>query len=163
MAISYNNLGNIYHHHKEYEKAKEFYQKSLKIKKIKFGESHLTVAITYLNIAQLYLDGDTLDNLQHLYDVALEICLNNFSEKNPQISQAYIYKGEYHNKKEEYILGLSCYQQALINLIKHFNNQSFYINPPIHKKLFISDYTLLLSTISKKAETLFTRYNYSNR
>ena len=53
VANCYNNLGEVARHQGEYEEAKAYYQKALKIRVSKLGEDHPHVKQTKRNLARL--------------------------------------------------------------------------------------------------------------
>jgi hypothetical protein len=53
VAVAYNNIGNIFKRKGRYEKASEYYNKSLKIKLKLFGEKNEGVAASLSNLALL--------------------------------------------------------------------------------------------------------------
>jgi len=65
VASSYDNIGNIWRSKGNYDKALEYYKKSLAIKLKTFGENHSSVAFNYFNIGKILKD-------QKNYKVAIE-------------------------------------------------------------------------------------------
>ena len=60
VAMSYNNLGNVAQNQGEYEEAKAYHQKALKIFVSKLGEDHPYVKQTKRNLALLPLPKEQL-------------------------------------------------------------------------------------------------------
>ena len=54
MAKSYGGIGNVYNSQGQYERALEYYQKSLEIRIRVFGSDHPDVAVSYENLAAVY-------------------------------------------------------------------------------------------------------------
>ena len=54
LAQSYNNLGTVYSHLGQYNQAKEYFEKSLAIRKEIYGEHHGAVATSYNNPGTVY-------------------------------------------------------------------------------------------------------------
>jgi len=72
LAKSYNNIGLVYNSKGEYDKALEFYQKSLEINLISLPPNHPDLATSYNNIGLVY-------NSKGEYDIALEFFQKNQS------------------------------------------------------------------------------------
>ena len=59
VATSYKNLASIYQDLGDFEQAKEYQQRALKIDLDKLGPEHVNVATSYFNLASIYQDlGD---------------------------------------------------------------------------------------------------------
>ena len=59
-----NNMANVFERQGEYEKALEYYEESLKLKKKSLGDEHVSVADTLNNMANVFDQGE--------YEKALE-------------------------------------------------------------------------------------------
>ena len=72
-ATSYNNIGNTYYNIGDYNKALEYYELSLKIRKKILGEEHPDTAVSYNNIGNSYYNiGDYKKALEYL-ELSLKI------------------------------------------------------------------------------------------
>ena len=107
VATCYNNIALVHHTLGEYEKALEFYEKSLLRRQNHFGEGHVEVAESYNNIGNVHCAKRSLDEALTYYDKALDIaealegdqsdivatCYNN-------VATVYTHKGELKKAKE---------------------------------------------------------------
>lgn len=103
ITISYNSIGNIYLTLKQYDRAEEFFQKSLVLEK-KFG-SKLGLAINYHNIGYVYEAREIYDKALTNYKKSLEYNNEINSELgrvicNNSIAQVYLKQGSFQKALE---------------------------------------------------------------
>ena len=83
MARSYNNIGLVYDNKGEYDKALEYYQKSLAIKLKQLGPEHPSVAISYHNMAYVYKAKKDLAKAKEYWEKAYAIRLKKLGPNHP--------------------------------------------------------------------------------
>ena len=116
LAVIQSNLGSIYFEQKQYLKAFNSFNESLKIvrdQKLKTSEARILI-----KIGELYLRLDELDLAMDYFDESLTICVANKISKNNQIGTLFLKKAEIYFKKEQYSQAVQYLQKA----IKEFKN-----------------------------------------
>ena len=116
LAVIQSNLGSIYFEQKQYLKAFNSFNASLKIirdQKLKTSEARILI-----KIGELYLRLDELDLAMDYFDESLTICVANKISKNNQIGTLFLKKAEIYFKKEQYSQAVQYLQKA----IKEFKN-----------------------------------------
>ena len=83
VATSYNNLGLVYDNQKNYTKAIECYEKSLKIRLRVLGEEHPTVATSYYNLGCVHNVRGSYTKAVGNYEKSLEIRSKALGEEHP--------------------------------------------------------------------------------
>ena len=86
VAMSYNNLGNLYDNKGNLSKAEEFYLKSLKIYENLFGENHSDVAKSYNNLGSLYDNMGNLPKAEEFLLKSLKIRQNLLGENHSDVA-----------------------------------------------------------------------------
>jgi tetratricopeptide (TPR) repeat protein len=89
MTSTWNNLGNCFNELGDYEKAKDFHLKALKIEIKTFGEKHPDVAGSYLNLGNCYSDMGERDKAIDYIKKGLSIFLEIFGEQNLNVAWCY--------------------------------------------------------------------------
>ena len=116
LVVIQSNLGSIYFEQKQYLKAFNSFNASLKIirdQKLKTSEARILI-----KIGELYLRLDELDLAMDYFDESLTICVANKISKNNQIGTLFLKKAEIYFKKEQYSQAVQYLQKA----IKEFKN-----------------------------------------
>ena len=72
-AVTYYNIGNIHYDKGDYEKALNYYDKSLKINIQHYGEMHVQCADTYNNIGIIHKNKGDNEKALIYYEKSLEI------------------------------------------------------------------------------------------
>lgn len=132
-ASSYNDIGVVFYHRSEYNKALEYYMKALHVFKNVHGDNHPDTSLIYNNIGMLY-------NKQNDYPKALDYLLkdlaiseNVLGANNPNTATSYnnigsVYKnqGKYSKALEYFFIALKIYKKELDNnhpsIAKSYNN-----------------------------------------
>ena len=83
MAISYNNIGAVHESKGEYDKALEYYQKSLAIDLKTKAADHPDVATSYHNMAFVYKAKKDLAKAKEYWEKAYAICLKKLGPNHP--------------------------------------------------------------------------------
>ena len=97
----------------QYNKALEYHQQSLAIKKQVYGDSHPDVAISYNNIGLVYDDlGDYVRALEyHQQSLAIKIQL--YGDSHPDVAISYNNIGSVYYAQGDYARALEYHQQSL--------------------------------------------------
>jgi len=118
-----NDYGRIYYILGEYDKAIEYYEKTLKIILSTLGENHPNTAIVYNNIGLvLYSDGK-YDTAMEQYEKSLKIKLINLEEIHPDTAVVHNNIGLVWFKKEKYDKAMEYFEKDLnISLVTREKN-----------------------------------------
>ena len=122
LAAIQSNLGSIYIEQKQYLKAFNSFNASLKIVrdlKLKTSEARILIGI-----GELYLRLDELDLAMEYFDESLTICIANKISKNNQIGTLFLKKAEIYFKKEQYQQAIQYLDQAIKEFINTNNSYS---------------------------------------
>lgn len=136
LVVIQSNLGSIYFEQKQYLKAFNSFNASLKIirdQKLKTSEARILI-----KIGELYLRLDELDLAMEYFDESLTICVANKISKNNQIGTLFLKKAEIYFKKEQYQQAIQYLDQAIKEFINTNNNYS------------LSECYLLLAKVNSK-------------
>ncbi|HAN17527.1 MAG: hypothetical protein A2X13_02925 [Bacteroidetes bacterium GWC2_33_15] len=118
LSDSYNRIGNVYFYKDKYEKAIEFYQKSIAIRKEINDKAG--VAIIYKNIAEIYTRQADYKTANELYQKAIEISKEiedkvNIASYNRSVGANYLLMDDYKKALVHYLISLK--------IVKELNNQ----------------------------------------
>ncbi len=113
VSTSYNNIAVVWHNKGEYDKALEFYNKSLNIRLKNLGEEHPSVATSYNNIGRVWNNKGEYVKALEFYQKSLNIRLKTLGEEHPDVANTYNNLGQVWNKKGEYNKALEFYQKCL--------------------------------------------------
>ena len=89
IALALEALGTIFENIHKYEKAEKLYRETLKIRKLKYGEFHMSVSCSYQNLGSLYAAEGKLDESMQLYEKSLEINKRVFGENHVDTAESY--------------------------------------------------------------------------
>ncbi|MBN2363827.1 tetratricopeptide repeat protein [candidate division WOR-3 bacterium] len=104
-------MGNIYLHKGEYDKAYEFYEKSLKLKE--GTEENSDVSEVYSSMGEIYCKKAEYEKAEIYTKKALEIKKIVFGEKNSTVADSLDSLGLIFQNKGNYEAALECYQKSL--------------------------------------------------
>ena len=82
LAVTYNNISNVYFQMNNLKKALEYQQKSLIIKEEVLGTEHHSLAISYENIALIYFQNSNIIEAKEAIDRAENIYKNHFPSEH---------------------------------------------------------------------------------
>ena len=118
-ASAYSNLGLAYESKGDYDKAIEYFQKSLKINLKKLGLEHQDVARDYNNLGVAYQSkGDYDEAIEYFYK-SLKIYLKKLGSEDPDVALNYNNLGLTYSMKGDYDKAIEYFQKSLkINLKK---------------------------------------------
>ena len=162
IAISYNNIGLVYSDKGDYDKALEFLNKAMTIRKAKLGEEHTDVATSYNNIGVVYYNKEDYDKALEYYNKALTIWKSKLGEEHTDVATFYNNIGLVYSDKGDYDKALEYYNKALtiwksklgeehINVARSYNN----IGSVYHDK---GDYDKALEFLNKALAILKSKF-----
>jgi tetratricopeptide (TPR) repeat protein len=112
-AASYNNIGNVYDYLGDYDKALEYHNKALEIRKEVLVENHPDTAGSYNNIGDVYANLGKYDKALKYHNKALEIFKDVLGENHPKTANSYNNIGIVYNNLGDYDKALEYYIKAL--------------------------------------------------
>jgi tetratricopeptide (TPR) repeat protein len=112
-AMSYNNIGNVYDDLGDYDKALEYHNKALEIRKSVLGENHPDTASSYDNIGIVYRNLGDYDKALEYHFKALEIYKDILGEKHRDTAMSYNNIGAVYYNLGDYDKALEYYNKAL--------------------------------------------------
>jgi tetratricopeptide (TPR) repeat protein len=113
LAISYGNIGLVYHNMGEYSKALSYYEKALEIKQKTLPANHPDFAQSYNSIGEVYRNMGEYSKALSYYEKALEIRQKTLPGNHPDLATSYNNIGSVYNNMGEYSKALSYYEKAL--------------------------------------------------
>jgi tetratricopeptide (TPR) repeat protein len=113
LAVSYNNIGNVYGTLGNHPKALWFHEKALEIQQQFFPPNHPDLAKYYNNIGLVY--GLMSKHLKALWfhEKALEIRQQSLPPNHPDLASSYNNVGGVYDDMEKYLKALSSFEKAL--------------------------------------------------
>lgn len=111
IAYSYHNIGTAYQKMGQFERAKEYHEKALEIRKerLNYPDYHPDVSASLAHIGNDYLGMGDFRNAKIQYDKTLEIRLKQFGENHPQTAWIYYNICEWYERQ-------GMYKEALDNI-----------------------------------------------
>ena len=149
LVVIQSNLGSIYKEQKDYLKAFNSFNTSLKIireLKLKTSEARILA-----EIGDIYCILDELDLAMEYFDESLIICVARKISKQNQIGSIFLKKAEIYYKKKQYNLARE-YSKKAINEFKDTSN-----------KFDLSECYILLAKVNKKLSQKTQALEYINK
>ena len=149
LVVIQSNLGSIYKEQKDYLKAFNSFNSSLKIireLKLKTSEARILA-----EIGDIYSILDELDLAMEYFDESLTICVARKISKQNQIGSIFLKKAEIYYKKKQYNLARE-YSKKAINEFKDTSN-----------KFDLSECYILLAKVNKKLSQKIQAMEYTNK
>lgn len=149
LVVIQSNLGSIYKEQKDYLKAFNSFNSSLKIireLKLKTSEARILG-----EIGDIYCILDELDLAMEYFDESLTICVARKITKQNQIGSIFLKKAEIYYKKKQYNLAKE-YSKKAINEFKDTSN-----------KFDLSECYILLAKVNKKLSQKTQALEYTNK
>ena len=112
-ADAYNNIGNVYHKLGDYDKALEYHNKALEIKKDVLGEDHPNTAHSYNNIGNVYRNLGDYDKALEYHFKGLEIKKDVLGENHCDTAGSYNNIGLVYYRLRDYDKALEYQNKAL--------------------------------------------------
>jgi tetratricopeptide (TPR) repeat protein len=113
VAVSYNSTGNVYRAKGDFERALEYYHKSLRIGIKILGEQDPAVSAFYFNIGVAYYDKGDYERSLEYFLKSLSIDLQTLGEEHPSIATSYNNIGNIYHDKNDYEKALEYHRKAL--------------------------------------------------
>ncbi|XP_046855133.1 uncharacterized protein LOC124448164 [Xenia sp. Carnegie-2017] len=120
VATSLNNLGNVYSDTGNFDKAIEFHEKALEIRKQSLGPNHVDVAWSINNLGNVYKDTGNYDKAVEFHEKALEIRKQSLGPNHVDVATSlnnlgnvYSYTGNYDKAIEFHEKALEIRKQSL--------------------------------------------------
>ena len=123
VASSYNNLGSVYSKKGNYDKALEYYIKSLDI----VSEKSSLAPVSYNNIGTIYLDKGDYDRALEYLQKALSIRRQALEEENTEIARFYNNIGLVYKGKGDYDQALEFFQKSLSINLRLFGEENIFV------------------------------------
>lgn len=122
LATSLDRLANLYHDQGRYSEAEPLYEKSLFLRRQKFGETHADVATSLNNLAELYRSQGRYAEAEPLHLQALELYQTLLGNVHADVATSlnnlaalYELQGRYEEAEPLYLKALELYQTLLGN------------------------------------------------
>jgi CHAT domain-containing protein/tetratricopeptide (TPR) repeat protein len=145
MAKAYNKIGNS-------EKAGFYFLKSIAQFKKDFGEGYYRMTDAYFDYGLFLQSAGRYSEALEVFNKALKINLKNYGDKHTLVSLSYKHIGDIYSIQSGYDSALYYYQKSLIAVVKNFDNQDIFSNPPGDSSIFD---IRLLDNLKSKARTLY--------
>ncbi|MBD2493849.1 tetratricopeptide repeat protein [Nostoc sp. FACHB-280] len=113
LAISLNNLANLYRSQGKYSEAEPFCIEALALNRKLLGEEHLDVAINLNNLANLYTSQGKYSEAEPFYIEALVLKRKLLGEEHPSVATSLNNLAELYNSQGKYSEAESLHNQAL--------------------------------------------------
>ena len=113
VATVLNNIGRVYYHCKEYEKALELYQQALKMRTELLKTDSIDVAATAFNLGQTYHRMENLDAALEQYTKFLDILSSKRKKRKSDLAMCYRCVGDIHREKDDLVLSQQFYRKSL--------------------------------------------------
>jgi len=149
LVVIQSNLGSIYKEQKDYLKAFNSFNTSLKIireLKLKTSEARILA-----EIGDIYSILDELDLAMEYFDESLTICVARKISKQNQIGSIFLKKAEIYYKKKQY------------NLAKEYSNKAINEFKETSNKFDLSECYILLAKVNKKLSKKTQALEYTNK
>ena len=149
LVVIQSNLGSIYKEQKDYLKAFNSFNTSLKIireLKLKTSEARILA-----EIGDIYSILDELDLAVEYFDESLTICVARKISKQNQIGSIFLKKAEIYYKKKQY------------NLAKEYSNKAINEFKETSNKFDLSECYILLAKVNKKLSKKTQALEYTNK
>ena len=149
LVVIQSNLGSIYKEQKDYLKAFNSFNSSLKIireLKLKTSEARILA-----EIGDIYSILDELDLAMEYFDESLTICVARKISKQNQIGSIFLKKAEIYYKKKQY------------NLAKEYSNKAINEFKETSNKFDLSECYILLAKVNKKLSKKTQALEYTNK
>ena len=117
------NLGDLFEHFGEYNKALEFYQQGLDIELKTHENQHPSIATSYNKIGSAWESKGKYDKALEFYQKCLDIRLKNLGDQHPDVATSYNYFGMVWQSKGVYDKALEFYQKCLDIRLRNLGNQ----------------------------------------
>jgi len=122
MASCLQNIGIILTEKGVFSEAKDYFLKSLNLKKTLFGINSASFAKANLNMGNYLLENEDFDGAEKFLDRAEKILIKNYGENSALLTETYLLKGKLLYSKWEFNKALLYFGKSLNIANKHFKN-----------------------------------------
>ncbi len=157
-TIILRNFAKIYNELKQFNKAEKYYKLAIKTADNEIGKNHLELGHSYLAYGEFCVEKGDDTTALFLLKNAYNIYLENFGQKNPNVSNALTEIGNYYYYHKDFVKSIEYYQQAIISNVYDFNDINFYKNPNLENVILDID---LLYPLLGKAKAFYSLYSES--
>jgi len=113
LAVSFNNLGNVYYSQGHYNKARPYYKKALHIWKTALGPNHPNVSLALMNLANVAIRNDQFELAGKLNERALAIKIKQLGPDHPRVATSLSNMGEALKAQGQWKRALALQRRAL--------------------------------------------------
>ena len=124
IAISYNNIGQVWFSKGEYDKALENYEKGFAIKSKILGIDHIELSASYGNIGSIWYFKEDYEKTVYYYEKNLNIRLKNQGEEHSSVAGSYNNLGMTWFKRENTDLAMQYHEKALAIRLKTLGDEN---------------------------------------
>lgn len=127
VATTLNNIGRVYFDSGKFDKAQEYYQQSLTMRRSILGPDHLDVSATAFNAGQTYHKLGLLDEAIHHYQEFYHITANKLGCNHGDVVVVLKHLGQAFHEKQDNKQACNYYQEALHasrQVTGHFNREA---------------------------------------
>ena len=151
------NLANCYKKNMEISLAEENYIMSIKDSENSFGKDNILIADSYLDYGRFCDEQGEFEKAERLLNRAYEIYKDNFGLKHMDVANASTYLGAHYTLMKQYKKALGYFQEAIISLVKDFNETSIYSNP---SAVEIDVNANIITALAQKSDLFYTYYKH---
>jgi tetratricopeptide (TPR) repeat protein len=156
VVRSHRNLANCYKKSMELSLAEDNYNKSIRDSERNFGKGNLLTADSYLDYGIFCDEQGDYVKAERFLKKAYEIYRKELGEKHMDVSNVLTYLGTHYTYLKQYEKALAYFQDAIISLVKDFNNTSIYSNPSIVE---IDVNANIITALAQKSDLFYAYYN----
>jgi tetratricopeptide (TPR) repeat protein len=128
----YNNLGIAYQEQSNYQTAKEYLEKALKIRLGRFGENHPEVAKSYSSIGALYEKQGINQLAIDYFKKAIIIRENLLDKDHLDLASSHNNLGVLYEKQGDYLKSLEHLEKVLCIRVKQFTEDNNLLTLPLN-------------------------------
>lgn len=135
IADSFNKLGNVFFSSGKIEEAKDYFQKSLDMRKVLYGHRHPNVAASLSNLGSVHSEMGDLATARDFFERSHVLREENYGEMHPYIADSLSNLGILHSKICSHEKAIQYHERAL----------------EMRKKLFFEDHGLIADSYNNLA------------
>lgn len=148
---TYSNMASLYNSMKEPDRADEYFEKAVELALKILGTDHPETGLLFTRYGYFLINNDQADRSLEMFRKAYEISLNNYGKKSRESSNNLTHIGNYYLIRNDLINALKYYQEAVIAIVKDFNNEAISANP---QPEIIEPDRYLVNALNGKAEAM---------
>ena len=135
IADSYNKLGNVFFNSGKIEEAKDYFQKSLDMRKLLYGHQHPNVAASLSNLGSVHSEMGDLATARDFFQRSHVLREENYGEMHPHVADSLSNLGILYSKICSHVEAIQYHERAL----------------EMRKKLFFEDHGLIADSYNNLA------------